>query len=478
MVAVRRRLGRLAGCMHQAQDWLDHHRAMQRWLQVLRLGLFQFGMGLSLAPLTGTLNRVLIDEARIPAAAVGFLIAIHYFVSPARALIGFRSDRDRAAGHWRTPYVVLGAMLTYGGLATAPFSLILLSGQGMLAFWPAMIVCTLIFLAYGVGVNIVETIYLALVSDVTPPRERGRVLAVLWIMLVLGTVVSSFLVGWFLIEYNPLRLIRVMQGSAVIFIVFTFLSLWGLERLRTDGKVDAATDDIRVRLSLGESLRLLARQKMLRGLFVILFIATAAFATHDVLLEPYGGQVLDMSVAATTRLTAWWGMAMLTAIAFAGWLVWQGRSPVLPIILGCVVGALGFCVISYASDAALVGPFRAGVWLIGMGRGLFIVGSLAVIMMITDRGHAGLFLGLWGVSQALAQGVGTIGGGLARDFAQHFTGNVVLGYTSVYGASLVGLLLALGLLASMRLGRQLQSGAVRSPWGGLQELNNADQILF
>lgn len=477
MVVVRKQLVRLVNMMQQIQRWLNRHPTVYRWLQVLRLGLFQFGMGLSLAPLTGTLNRVLIDEARIPAAAVGFLIAIHYFVSPARAFIGFRSDRDRAEGNWRTPYVVLGAMLTYGGLATAPFSLILLSGTGAITFWPAMLICTLIFLAYGFGVNIVETVYLALVSDITPPKERGQVLAVLWIMLVLGTVVSSVLVGWFLIDYNPMRLIRVMQGSAVVFIAFTFLSLFGQERLRSDGKVESDTEDIRVRLSLGESLHLLAQQKILRGLFFFLFIATMGFATHDVLLEPYGGQVLNMSVAATTQLTAWWGMAMLTAIVLAGWMLWRGSSPVLPIILGCSVGALGFLIISYASDAELIIPFRAGVWLIGMGRGLFIVGSLAVIMTITDRGHAGLFLGLWGVSQALAQGFGTIGGGIIRDVVQAYTGNVVLGYTTVYGASLLSLLLALILIVALRLGRHLQAGTMRSPWSGLQDVQ-ADQILF
>ena len=53
MVVVRRQLGRLAKLKHQTQAWLDQHRAMRRWLHVLRLGLFQFGMGLSLAPLTG-----------------------------------------------------------------------------------------------------------------------------------------------------------------------------------------------------------------------------------------------------------------------------------------------------------------------------------------------------------------------------------------------------------------------------------------
>ncbi len=462
---------------HQFQAWLERHPLLQRWLSVLRLGLFQFGMGLSLAPLTGTLNRVLIDEMGIAAVAVAFLIAIHYFVSPVRAMIGFHSDKARMSGHWRTPYVVLGAMLTYGGLATAPFSLILLSGDGGLPFWLAMLVCSLIFLAYGVGTNAVETVYLALVSDITTPKDRGRVLAVLWIMLVLGTVVSSIIMSLLLEEYTPKRLIQVMQGSAVVFIFLTFVALWGRERLQPNGLVEGYDHEVRVRMAFGESVKQLWQQPVMRGLFLVLFIATMGFATHDVLLEPYGGQVLNMSVAQTTRLTALWGISMLVAIAVSGWLLWKGRSAVHIIMLGCVVGALGFLVISLASDGALVNPFRMGVCLIGMGRGLFIVASVALVMSLTNMSHAGLFLGLWGIIQALAQGFGTIGGGLARDIAQYQTGSVVLGYTTVYGASLVLLLGSLVLVAVLRLERHLRAGEMRSPWAGLQDVP-ADQIIY
>jgi BCD family chlorophyll transporter-like MFS transporter len=411
----------------------------------------------------------------IAAVAVGFLIAIHYFVSPIRAMIGFRSDQDRSRGHWRTPYVVFGAMLTYGGLATAPFSLILLSGDGMIPLWVALLICTVIFLVYGIGINIVETIFLALVSDITPPKERGKVLAVLWIMLVLGTIVSSIIISILLQEYSHVRLIRVMQGSAVIFVAFAFIALWNRERLNKSGLLETH-DDMRVRLSLGESVKLLAGQKYLRNLFVILFLATTGFATHDVLLEPYGGQVLNMSVAETTQLTALWGISMLIAIAVAGWMLWKGRSAVTTIILGCLVGAIGFLTISIASDAAMVNLFRTGVSLIGIGRGLFIVASIALVMSLTDIGHAGLFIGLWGVMQALAQGFGTIGGGLVRDIALNLTGSVVMGYTVVYSLSLLLLVVSLVLIAALRLERQLRS-QTKSPWAGLQDVP-ADQIVY
>ncbi len=462
-----------------AMQWLEHHQRTRRWLSVLRLGLFQFGMGLSLAPLTGTLNRALIDELAIPAVAVGFLISIHYFVSPIRAMIGYRSDQARASGQWRTPYVVLGAVLTYGGLACAPFSLLLLTTNpnALITFWPALLICTAIFIVYGIGVNIVETIFLALVSDITPPGERGRVLAVLWIMLVLGTVVSSVIMSMLLHSYSHLRLIQVMQGSAVIFLLLTLVALWGREKLKPNGQIDSDLEAVRVRLQLGETIGMLWRQTTLRTLFLVLFLATLGFATHDVLLEPYGGQVLGMSFADTTMLTALWGMAMLFAIGVAGVLLWQGRSAVTLIVVGCALGALGFLVISMAGGAAMVQPFRGGVWLIGMGRGVFIVASIALVMSLTDVGHAGLFIGLWGVMQAIAQGFGTIGGGLVRDIVQHQTGSVLLGYTVVYRSSLALLMLSLVLVLVLRLGRRLREQAGRSPWEGLQDIP-ADQIVY
>ncbi|NCC34488.1 MAG: MFS transporter, partial [Chloroflexia bacterium] len=121
--------------------------------------------------------------------------------------------------------------------------------------------------------------------------------------------------------------------------------------------------------------------------------------------------------------------------------------------------------------------FRTGAALIGAGRGSFIVGALALVMGLVDRNHAGLFIGLWGITQALAQGFGTMGGGLGRDIVQHLTGNVALGYTAVYATSLSLLVVSIALLLVLRIGSQVRNGTVRSPWAGLDQAN-VDQILF
>jgi MFS transporter, BCD family, chlorophyll transporter len=456
--------------------WLERHPRVRRGLAIFRLGLFQFGMGVSLAPITGTLNRVLVSELQIPAVAVGVLIAIHYFVSPVRALIGFRTDEQRAQGHWRTPYLVLGMMLTYGGLACAPFALILLSGDGSMPFWVAFLVCFLIFGVYGIGVNIAETAYLAIVRDVTPPKERGLVLASLWTMLILGMIVGAVVIGLLLQDYSHFLLIRVMQGSAVVFLFLAIVAMIGQERLQPNGRLVTPVGGEYVRAPLQQQLRLLGSQRTLRGLFLVLFLATAAFACHDVLLEPYGGEVLGLSVTATTELTALWGVAMLCGVAGAGYLIWKRTAPLALIASGCTGAGLGFMVISVASDQTLLGPFCAGVALIGAGRGMFLVGSIALVMALSDAAHAGLFLGLWGVMQALAQGLGTIVSGLTRDLVNASLGGVAHGYTVVWVSACLLLLLSLGLLYALRLPRQLQQPASLSPWAGLQDIPT-DQLL-
>ncbi|MEL6525785.1 MAG: MFS transporter, partial [Chloroflexota bacterium] len=306
-------------------------------------------------------------------------------------------------------------------------------------------------------------------------EDRGKVITLLWIMLILGTVVSAIVVSAMLVNYSHILLIQVMQGSAVIMVALTFIALFGQERLRPDGSIISELETVRVRLSLWESVRQLSGQKALQSLFAVIFIATMAFATHDVLLEPYGGQVLGMSVSETMQLTALWGVMTIVGVGSAGAMLWRKAAPAMLIGLGCFVGVLGFGMVG-ASDIHSVNQFRLGVGMISMGRGLFVVGSVILVMSLVDISHAGLFLGIWGIVQAIAQGIGVIGGGFMRDFAQWQWNNVALGYNVVYLSSLF-LLVSVVFLLAFRLGQQLQVSEIRMPWSGVEEIP-ADQLVF
>jgi BCD family chlorophyll transporter-like MFS transporter len=80
--------------------------------------------------LNGTLNRVMIVELGVPAWLVALMVALPLLFAPLRALIGFRSDTHRSALGWRrVPYIWMGTLLQFGGLAIMPFALLVLSGD-------------------------------------------------------------------------------------------------------------------------------------------------------------------------------------------------------------------------------------------------------------------------------------------------------------------------------------------------------------
>lgn len=466
----------LAQYLERLTAWLAARPVLNRRVRLFRLGLFQLGMGISLAPITGTLNRVLITDLKLSAGFVAALMSIHYFVSPIRTIVGYHSDQKRLNGFWRTPYIVFGGMLTYGGLSTAPFSLILFDPESLTQGTITYIIAGLIFLVYGIGVNIVETAYLAMVSDITEPQERGKTLAILWLMLVFGSVIGSLFIGLSLLTYSTGSLIRAMQTSAFVFAVCLLLSVIKQEKMRPDGRL--VNEIVNTgRQSLRASLRAVWNSPALRGMFLVFFVATLGFGTHDILLEPYGAQILGMSVAATTLLTALWGVAMILAVVVAGaWLWRRGQSGGL-LMAGGVVGLLGFVAVSLAGYVGSAVLFESGVATIGFGRGLFIVGSIATVMGLADRAHTGLFMGIWGVVQALAQGFGTIGGGFARDLVGAATGDVLWGYVSVYVAASVFLLAMVLYMVFFRVNARLTNGEIQSPWNGLENIP-ADQLLF
>ncbi len=104
--------------------------------RLLRLSLFQVSVGMVLVLTNGTLNRVMIVELGAPAALVSVMLALPVLFAPVRVLIGHRSDEHRSALGWRrVPYIWLGTMCQFGGLAIMPFALLVLSGQGHGPAW-------------------------------------------------------------------------------------------------------------------------------------------------------------------------------------------------------------------------------------------------------------------------------------------------------------------------------------------------------
>ena len=167
----------------------------------------------------------MIVELAVPAWIVASMLALPLLFAPLRALIGFRSDNHRSVLGWRrVPFIWLGTMLQFGGLAIMPFALLILSGDttGPIAIGEAA--AALAFLLVGAGLHTVQTVGLALATDLAPAHARPRVVALFARCCSSGMAVSALAFGVLLAHFSEVRLIQVVQGCAVVTMV--------LERLR------------------------------------------------------------------------------------------------------------------------------------------------------------------------------------------------------------------------------------------------------
>ena len=208
--------------------------------RLLRLSLFQVSVGMALTLLVGTLNRVMIVELNVPATLVAVMVALPVLYAPLRALIGFRSDTHRSALGWRrVPFIWMGTMVQFGGLAMMPFALLVLSGGGNAGQWPAWVGwlgAGLAFLLVGAGLHTTQTAGLALATDLAPVESQPRVVGLMYVMLLLGTIVSALLFGAFLRDFSPGRLVQVIQAAAVATLVLNSLALWKQETRHPRGR--------------------------------------------------------------------------------------------------------------------------------------------------------------------------------------------------------------------------------------------------
>ena len=429
--------------------------------RLLRLSLFQVSVGMALVLLVGTLNRVMIVELGVPASLVAVMISLPVLFAPFRALVGYKSDNHRSALGWRrVPFIWKGTMVQFGGLAIMPFALLVLSGGGNASQWPAWIGqagAGIAFLLVGAGLHITQTAGLALATDLTPEESHPRVVGLMYVMLLFGSIVSALLFGALLQDFTPGRLIEVIQGSAVATIALNMLALWKqeLRRPQRGAQVPKAVPSFR------DSWNSFARGEGAKRRLVAVGLGTMAFSMQDVLLEPYGGQVLHLTVSATTVLTATLAMGGLMGFWVASRVLGKGADAFRISSHGALCGVVAFMAVIAAASVQSSVLFGVGVLLIGVGGGLFGHGTLTATMNHAPKDQAGLALGVWGAVQATAAGVAVALGGIGRDLVQALATADALparwsgpatGYIAVY--SLEVLLLLATLVAMVPLIRR------------------------
>lgn len=419
--------------------------------RLLRLSLFQVSAGMALALLTGTINRVMIVELAVPSWLVALMISLPLVFAPFRALIGHKSDTHHSALGWRRgPYIWYGSMLMFGGLAIMPFALLILSGDTTGPAWIGQVGAALAFLLVGAGLHTTQTAGLALATDIAPEEARPRVVALLYVMLLVGMGVSAFIFGALLADFTQIKLIRVIQGCAVVAVVLNLVALW-----KQEGRDQAVINEETHRPAFRDAWRELMSNPRAKRLLIVVALGTAAFGMQDVLLEPYGAEILDMTVSETTQLTAIFALGTLIGFGFAARRLGLGAEPHRLASFGLLIGIAAFSIIVFADPLASTLIFQTGAFLIGLGGGLFSVCMLTSAMALANSRDSGIALGAWGAVQATAAGVAIALGGALRDSvdavaAQGWLGEgfarEAVGYSVVYHLEILLLFAALAAL--------------------------------
>lgn len=392
------------------------------WKQI-QLGLIHVAVAMTLVPINSTLNRVMIKELAISATLVAVLASLPYLFSPIQVAIGSFSDRHPVWGYRRSPYILMGLLLCVLGLILSPQAAFLLDSN----FWVGVAVGILAFGAWGMGYNLASVSYLSLATEISGARNRGRTIAVMWFMMITSIIFTAITLSNLVDPYTEQALISAFWVVAGIALALGLIGLFRLEARH----VSADDTEKEEQYSWLFLLKTIRKNPQVTRFFWYLAILLAAILGQDILLEPFAGEAFGLSVRDTTRITAIWGTCVLVALLVAGFL--ENRfSKKMVVKLGAWTALVGFLTITLSGFSYNLQTFYSGVVLLGIGTGLSTVSNLSLMFEMTTAAQVGLFIGAWGMSNALSRLIGTVLSGAVRDLLTQVLQNPVTAYIVVF----------------------------------------------
>lgn len=416
------------------------------WLQIVRLGLVQLCIGAVVVLTTSTLNRLMVVELALPAMLSGALVALHSFVQITRPSWGFLSD---AQGN-RTRFIIGGmAVLCFGAALASLMVAMGIAGQGA-----GLAVSVLAYVLIGMGAGASGTSLLALLASGCAPERRAAAATITWLMMIFGIAVTSGVIGAMLDPYSPARLMVIVGVVTVGAVVLTAAAIWGIERRVIPARLP---DETPLRQGLTE----VWAEKRTRVFTLFIFLSMTAFFLQELILEPYAGLVFAYSPGESTSLSGvqhggmFVGM-LAVGIAVSGLKIGSLRAWVTA---GCLGSAVMLAVIA-ALGQLQIGLLTPAVAILGVFTGMFAIASIGAMMQLAGQGREGregTRMGVWGASQAIAQGLGGFAGAALVD-ALRLAGSTADAFGMVFALEAL-LFVAAGLMAW----RIIDGGRLRAP---------------
>lgn len=413
------------------------------WTAIVRLGLVQTALGSIVVLTTSTMNRVMVVEWGLAAMLPGALVGLHYAVQLSRPRFGYGSDLTGR----RTPWIIGGmGMLAVSGVTAA----LATAWMGSEPLW-GIVLATVAFVFIGFGVGASGTSLLALLAKEVAEERRAAAAAIVWLMMIVGFVLTAGIAGAFLDPFSPTRLVVVTAVVASLAFVLTLVALLGIESGRAPAPVEEDADGPDFMAALSE----IWREDDARRFAVFVFVSMLAYSMQDLILEPFAGIVFGLTPGQSTQLSGVQhggvliGM-LLVGLCASGFGLGTLRTWAM---LGCVASAGTLVVLVVAAISGPPWPLEASVFALGAANGAFAVAAIGSMMGLAGSGRArreGTRMGLWGAAQAIAFGLGGFLGTAGVDVARWISGSPVPAYALVFAAQALLFLVSAWLMASIR----------------------------
>lgn len=446
------------------------------WLGIVRLGLVQTALGSVVVLTTSTFNRVMIVELALPAVLPGALVALYYGIQICRPRLGYGSD----VGGRRTPWIIGGmAVLALGGIGAA-------TATAWMSVNPTagIVLAVLAFVLIGLGVGAAGTSLLVLLAKRVDDRRRSAAATIVWVMMLVGFIVTTVTAGFFLDPFTPARLVAV---TAVVCAIAFLLAVAAIRRVEGSGSIAVAAEsearpmDPSTRPSFREALRQVWAEPDARRFALFVFVSMFAYSAQNLILEPFAGTVFGLTPGESTRLSGVQNGGILLGmilVAVAGGSVCRIGSMRSWMIGGCIASSVGLLGLALAGFIGPAWPLHVSVFLLGMALGAFAVAAIWSMMGLVAVGRArreGVRMGLWGAAQALAFGLGGLLGTASIDLTRYLFDSVVVAYATVFTAEALLFLIAGALAArvSTTAGQDspVASFAAREPFPAASQLS-------
>lgn len=376
----------------------------------LKIGTFHLGSTMADVLGSGVWNRVMKDLG-FAATPISLLLGLRYFLVPLAVWAGQQSDHTNVRGYRRFPWIFGGRLMMIVGYLLVAFSTVEIVRYGSI-WWVGIATG---FLLVSIGYSISGSTFLALLYDRSPAHQHGRVVGVVWTFLIAGYAVAGILFDRLLPEYEEIRFLEFFVFINLLMLIIWVFALWGEEKpYTTPASMLEKAPTFR---EMMREVKIVWADRNARLLAWFILLSFSAGFMQDPLLEPFGGTVFGLSLGETSRFQSYWGTtAILSSIAAIwGYRRFKAYGYLRLSRWGVILLLITFVGLIAAAYSQQVSLLRTMLLLLGVGYGLWNIGTLGLMVENSREAKAGLDLGIWTMITTLCRGIAITLGGVFFD---------------------------------------------------------------